>query len=583
MGDKISQLTSAASLDGTELVPVVQSGATKKATAALFKTTNAADLVSGTIANARLPIGSTLAAGALQIGTTSGTACDGADSRLSNSRTPSGAAGGDLTGTYPSPSLAASGVTAGTYGSGTSSAQITVDAKGRVTNVSAQSIPIPQPSTAVPLPLGTPGSGTSSAFAREDHIHQQPSTTLTGDATGTGVGTVAVTLANSGVTQGTYGSGIAVPQITVDSKGRVIAAGTVPFSSSAGGTVTSVDVSGGSTGLSTTGGPVTGTGTITLTGTLGVANGGTGATAGSAALANLGAVPLANVGVANGIASLDSFGRVPTSQSPTLATLGGVPYASVGIANGIAQLDGSGFVPSSQLSITGGMIAGTVAIANGGTGVSTQQDAINALAGSTASGLYLRGDGTNAVMSAIQVSDIPTLNQNTTGTASNVTGTVAVANGGTGQTTAALGFNALAVAGAQTQHGVSVGTLVERATISATAATGTVAFDATLRPVLYYTSNASAAFTLNVTGASTFLTANGNAMTVSFITPMGATPYSLAALQIDGVTSGVTTIWQSGTGSIPASTASATNVFTFTIIRTAVSTYTVLGNLSYYK
>lgn len=86
-----------------------------------------------------------------------------------------------------------------------------------------------------------------------------------------------------------------------------------------------------------------------------------------------------------------------------------------------------------------------------------------------------------------------------------------------------------------------------------------------------------------MTGASTFLTANGNAMTVSFITPMGATPYSLAALQIDGVTSGVTTIWQSGTGSIPASTASATNVFTFTIIRTAVSTYTVLGNLSYYK
>jgi hypothetical protein len=37
-------------------------------------------------------------------------------------------------------------------------------------------------------------------------------------------------------------------------------------------------------------------------------------------------------------------------------------------------------------------------------------------------------------MSAIQVADVPTLNQNTTGTASNVTGTVAVANGGTGQT-----------------------------------------------------------------------------------------------------------------------------------------------------
>jgi hypothetical protein len=40
-------------------------------------------------------------------------------------------------------------------------------------------------------------------------------------------------------------------------------------------------------------------------------------------------------------------------------------------------------------------------------------------------------------MSAIQAADVPTLNQNTTGTASNVTGTVAVANGGTGATTLA--------------------------------------------------------------------------------------------------------------------------------------------------
>lgn len=44
------------------------------------------------------------------------------------------------------------------------------------------------------------------------------------------------------------------------------------------GTVTSVDVSGGTTGLTTSGGPITGSGTITLAGTLGVANGGTGAT-----------------------------------------------------------------------------------------------------------------------------------------------------------------------------------------------------------------------------------------------------------------------------------------------------------------
>jgi hypothetical protein len=60
---------------------------------------------------------------------------------------------------------------------------------------------------------------------------------------------------------------------------------------------------------------------------------------------------------------------------------------------------------------------------------------MNALAGAVTSGSYLRGNGTNVVMSSIQAADVPTLNQNTTGTASNVTGTVAVANGGTGATT----------------------------------------------------------------------------------------------------------------------------------------------------
>src|SRR5210317_417861 len=47
-----------------------------------------------------------------------------------------------------------------------------------------------------------------------------------------------------------------------------------------GGTVTSVDVSGGTTGLTTSGGPITNSGTITLSGTLAVANGGTGSASG---------------------------------------------------------------------------------------------------------------------------------------------------------------------------------------------------------------------------------------------------------------------------------------------------------------
>jgi hypothetical protein len=94
-------------------------------------------------------------------------------------------------------------------------------------------------------------------------------------------------------------------------------------------------------------------------------------------------------------------------------------------------------VPTLNQNTTGtaSNITGTVAVANGGTGVTSQQAAINALTGTQTSGRYLRSDGNDARLSTIQADDVPTLNQNTTGTAANVTGTVAVANGGTGATT----------------------------------------------------------------------------------------------------------------------------------------------------
>lgn len=70
-------------------------------------------------------------------------------------------------------------------------------------------------------------------------------------------------------------------------------------------------------------------------------------------------------------------------------------------------------------------LSGILNIANGGTGSATQQNAINALTGTQSSGKYLRSDGTNSSLDTIHASDVPPLNQNTTGNAANITGGLA--------------------------------------------------------------------------------------------------------------------------------------------------------------
>lgn len=85
----------------------------------------------------------------------------------------------------------------------------------------------------------------------------------------------------------------------------------------------------------------------------------------------------------------------------------------VAVASGdrvVVFSDGTSFYSVKASSITG-----TLGIANGGTGQTTQQTAINALAGATTSGQYLRGDGTNVLMSAIQGGDLPLASSTTRG------------------------------------------------------------------------------------------------------------------------------------------------------------------------
>jgi hypothetical protein len=121
----------------------------------------------------------------------------------------------------------------------------------------------------------------------------------------------------------------------------------------------------------------------------------------------------------------------------------------------------------------------------------------------------------------------------------------------------------------------------ERTTVAATAATGTVAFDALTQSVLFFTSNASANWTLNIRGNSSTtlnsILATGDAITVTHLVTQGSTAYYNSAVQIDG--SAVTPKWQNGAAPANGSTNSI-DVYTYTIIKTGSAAYTVIASQS---
>ena len=99
---------------------------------------------------------------------------------------------------------------------------------------------------------------------------------------------------------------------------------------------------------------------------------------------------------------------------------------SVNVSGGATGLTTSGGPVTTSGTIT---LAGTLDVDNGGTGQTTAAAAITALTGTQTSGYYLRSNGTNAALSAIQVADVPTLNQNTTGQAGSVANALTAGTG----------------------------------------------------------------------------------------------------------------------------------------------------------
>ena len=121
----------------------------------------------------------------------------------------------------------------------------------------------------------------------------------------------------------------------------------------------------------------------------------------------------------------------------------------------------------------------------------------------------------------------------------------------------------------------------EVATISATAATGTINYDVSTQSVLYYTTNASADWTPNFrmssgTSLNTAMT-TGQALTVAFLVTQGATAYKSTAVQVDG--NAITPKWQGGSAPT-AGNASSVDVYTYTIVKTGSAAFTVFASVT---
>ena len=223
------------------------------------------------------------------------------------------------------------------------------------------------------------------------------------------------------------------------------------------------------------------------------------------------------------------------------------------------------FTSASTGSITGADVSSTKLAFNPSTGAltATSLTPTNALGvayggtGATTLTGVLKGNGTSAFTAA-------------------TAGTDYVAPG------TATTFTALQTfAGTSSNADLKTSNILEVATVSATAATGTIDYDVTTQSVLYYTTDVSGNFTVNFRGSSgtslDTIMATGESLSATFLVTNGASAYYTSAVQVDG--SSVTPKWQGG--SAPTSgNASSIDSYTYVIIKTASATFTVLASVT---
>lgn len=297
--------------------------------------------------------------------------------------------------------LDTTGVAAGTYGSGSAIPVVTVNSKGRVTNVSTEALVVTgyvpdnrqivagtglagggnlsadrtlsiDYSSTIPLALGSATAGTATTPARADHVHPAVDLSDGSETSGVlpmgrgGTGSAMAPVAGAVV----YSSGTNFNLTTVGSPGQVLSsngAGAPTWLTITGaGTVTSVDGSGGTTGLTVSGGPITTAGTLTLGGTLAISAGGTGlgaaATNGQLLIGNGSGYTLAaltagaNVTITNGTGSI-TIAATGDVVGPAGATSGAISLFNGGtgklLKNSVITINASGVISNVNTPNTG--------------------------------------------------------------------------------------------------------------------------------------------------------------------------------------------------------------------------------------
>jgi len=346
--------------------------------------------------------------------------------------------------------LSLTGVTAGTYGSGSAVPVLTVDATGRVTSATTTAlsvtgfVPTTRTITAgngltgggslasditltanfsstTPLALGSATAGVANTLSRGDHIHPALDLSDTNQTQGAlplgrgGTGDALSPVAGAVV----YSTGTKFALSTLGSIGQVLTSnGTAAptwMTLTGTGTVSSVAVSGGTTGLTTSGGPITTSGTITIGGTLAVASGGTGETTytnGQLLIGNTTGNTLTkatltagtNVTITNGsgaitINAADQYVGTVTSVGGT-GTVNGITLTGTVTSSGSLTLGGT----LSGVDLTT-QVTGILPLANGGTNASNAGAARTSL---SAAALGANTDITSIALTTGTISTTPT-------------------------------------------------------------------------------------------------------------------------------------------------------------------------------